>query len=166
MGSAALLYRLMLRPMFRERGRSLLILAAVALGVAVVLAIDLASGAATGSFRSSMETLSGDNDLEATATGGVPETLVGKLNSLPYALRISARIEDHASVGDAGETVPLIGIDLIAEANHATTGLTARDWNWDGFQHMNDPDAVWLTRSLGRKIGDHVALLINDQRKD
>ena len=46
---------------------------AVALGVAVVLAIDLASGAAAGSFRSSMQTLSGDDDLEVVATGGVPE---------------------------------------------------------------------------------------------
>ncbi len=69
--------------MLRERGRSLLILISVALGVSVVLAIDLASGAATGSFRSSMETLSGDNDLEVTATGGVPEGIVGKLNTLP-----------------------------------------------------------------------------------
>ncbi len=144
----------------------MLILVAVALGVAVVLAIDLASGAATGSFRSSMETLSGDNDLEITATGGVPETVVGKLDTLPYRIRASARIEDHASVGEAGETVPLIGIDLIAEANNAAGERVAKDWDWGSLQHINDTDAVWVTHGLGRKVGDHVSLLINDSTKD
>ena len=162
MGSAALLYRLILRPMLRERGRSSLILAAVALGVAVVLAIDLASGAATGSFRSSMETLSGDNDLEVTATGGVPEAIAGKLDTLPYNVRISPRIEDHASLGEAGETVPLIGLDLIAEAGNYAGGRIEAAADWGSMQHMNDADAVWLTRGLGKRPGDHISLLIND----
>ena len=166
MGSPALLYRLILRPMLHERGRSLLILAAVALGVAVVLAIDLASGAATGSFRSSMETLSGDNDLEVTATGGVPEGIVGRLDTLPYQIRISPRIEDHASVGAAGETVPLIGLDLIAEANQAAEKPAEKDADWGSLQHINDPDAVWVTRGLGKNLGDHVPLLINDVTSD
>ncbi len=166
MGSAALLFRLILRPMLRERGRSLLILAAVALGVAVVLAIDLASGAATGSFRSSMETLSGDNDLEITATGGVPEKVVGQLATLPYDLRVSTRIEDHASLGEAGQTVPLIGIDLIAEANNAPEDRVEKDGDWSSLQHITDTDAVWLTRGLGKKVGDHVSLLINDSSRD
>ncbi len=67
-----LFFRLIVRPMLRERARTALILSAVALGVAVVLAIDLSGNAAAGSFRSSMETLAGDNDLEVTAAGGVP----------------------------------------------------------------------------------------------
>ena len=46
---------------------------AVALGVAVVLAIELAGDAAAGSFRSSIETLTGNADLEVTAIGGVPD---------------------------------------------------------------------------------------------
>jgi putative ABC transport system permease protein len=48
-----LFYRLMLRPLFRQPGRALLILFAVALGVAAVVAIDLAGNAAAGSFHSS-----------------------------------------------------------------------------------------------------------------
>ncbi len=166
MGSAALLYRLILRPMLRERGRSILILAAVALGVAVVLAIDLASGAATGSFRSSMETLSGDNDLEITATGGVPENIVARLDTLPYPIRVSARIEDHASVGDAGETVPLIGLDLIAEVNHYEGTRIGNLSDWGSLQHINDTDAVWVTQGLGKRVGDHLSLLINDATRE
>ncbi len=165
MGPAALLYRLIIRPMLRERGRSLLIVTAVALGVAVVLAIELASGAATGSFRSSMETLSGDNDLEVTATGGVPENLVGTLDTLPYRLRVSPRIEDHAAIGEAGETVPLIGIDLIAEANQYAGQKVEQGSGWSSLEHVNDTDAVWVTQGLGHKVGDRISLLINDTSK-
>ena len=95
MAALALFFRLIVRPALREPARSLLVIVAVALGAAVVLAIDLAGNAAAGSFRSSMETLAGDNDLEVTAAGGVPEALVGQLwRGCPIALRISPRIED------------------------------------------------------------------------
>jgi len=59
----SLFFRLIVRPMLRERARSLLIVFAVALGVAVVLAIDLAGDAAAGSFQSSLQSLAGDNNL-------------------------------------------------------------------------------------------------------
>ena len=89
-----LFYQLILRPLFREPVRASLTLLAIALGVAVVLAIDLAGTAAAGSFRSSMETLAGENDLEVVTAGGVPENIVGTLESLPYPLRVTPRIED------------------------------------------------------------------------
>ncbi len=164
MKAAALLYRLILRPMLRERGRSALILAAIALGVAVVLAIDLASGAAAGSFRSSMQSLSGNDDLEVVATGGVPEDVLGKLARLPYPVRVRARIEDHATTG-SGETVPLIGLDFIAEANRSageTAASFMQDDDWTNLQHLGDADAVWVTHGLGRNVGDRITLLIND----
>ena len=43
--------------------------------------------------------------------------MVGTLARLPYPLRISPRIEDHATVVATGEAVPLIGVDLIGLAN-------------------------------------------------
>src|SRR5277367_6860896 len=126
MGRLFLFYRLMLRPLLQEPVRAILTILAVTLGVAVVLAIDLAGGAATGSFRASMETLAGDNDLEIVASGGVPETVVGTVATLPYAIRISPRIEDSAVISDTKQTIPLIGLDLIAEggsgSNSAISG--------------------------------------------
>src|ERR1700754_1449351 len=109
MAYLALFFRLIVRPVLRERARSILVTGAVALGVAVVLAIDLAGNAAAGSFRSSMETMAGDNDLEVTAAGGVPDAIVAQVVQLPYPLRVSARIEDHATIVSTGEAVPLIG---------------------------------------------------------
>src|SRR6202044_891901 len=116
MSRLTLFYRLLLRPLFRQPLRTALTVLAVALGVAVVLAIDLAGNAAAGSFRSSIETLMGDSDLEVTSTGGLSDPLVGTLATLPYAIRVRPRIQDSVTVVATGQSVPLIGIDLIGEA--------------------------------------------------
>src|SRR5260370_12393857 len=112
-----LFYRLMVRPLLREPVRTSLTILAIALGVAVVLAIDLAGVAATGSFRSSMETLAGDNDLEVRASGGVPESVVGTLATLPYSIGVSPRIEEYAVIAPTKKSLPLIGLDLVAEGS-------------------------------------------------
>jgi putative ABC transport system permease protein len=168
MGRMALLYRLILRPLFRQPGRALVILFAVALGDAAVVAIDLAGDAAAGSFHSSMETLAGKDDFEVTAAGGLPEAIVARIARLPYALRVSPRIEDHATIVATGEsvpeTVPLIGVDVVAEANNTST-MIGEATSSGGLPHINDPDAVWVTGGLGKAVGDSVQLLINDHAR-
>jgi putative ABC transport system permease protein len=168
-----LFYRLMARPLLREPVRAGLTVLAVALGVAVVLAIDLAGDAATGSFRSSMETLAGDNDLEITSPGGVPENLVGTLVSLPYSIRISPRIEDFAVITGTRKSLPLIGLDLAAEGSNffQMDSATAAETPFpktleEGFENSGGFDGIWVGKSLGFKAGDHLQLLINDQIHD
>jgi putative ABC transport system permease protein len=168
-----LFYRLMVRPLLREPVRAGLTVLAVALGVAVVLAIDLAGAAATGSFRSSMETLAGDNDLEVTASGGVPEEIVGALASLPHSMRISARIEDYAVIADTRKSLPLIGLDLVAEGgslakvDSSSSGTPQiREDSEEVLAHFGDYDSVWVGTSLGFKVGARVQLLINDQVRE
>jgi putative ABC transport system permease protein len=168
MGRLALLYRLILRPLFRQPGRALVILLSVALGDAAVVAIDLAGDAAAGSFHSSIETLAGKDDFEVTAAGGLPETIVARLARLPYTLRVSPRIEDHAMVVATGrtvaQTVPLIGVDMVAEANNAGTVIGDATAG-EGLAHINDDDAVWVTGGLGKAVGDSIQLLINDRAR-
>jgi len=168
-----LFYRLMVRPLFREPVRTLLTILAIALGVAVVLAIDLAGGAATGSFRSSMETLGGENDLEVTASGGVPERVVGTLATLPYAIRVSPRIEDYAVIADTKKSLPLIGLDLVAEGSayaKSNFQITAESQKQSAsvqmFEHLGDGDSIWVGSSVGYKMGERVELLINDRVRD
>src|SRR5579863_5827582 len=165
MGRLTLLYRMMVRPMLRQPGRALLIVFAIALGVAAVVAIDLAGDAAAGSFRSSMETLTGKNDLEVTAAGGVPESIIAQIARLPFALQVSPRIEDHATVTASGEAVPLIGIDLVGEANGENVKTLQKAESKESFAHINDPDAVWTTPALGKATGEKIELLINDQTR-
>ena len=163
-----LFYRLMARPLLREPVRAGLTVLAVALGVAVVLAIDLAGDAATGSFRSSMETLAGDNDLEIATPGGVPENLVGTLASLPYSIRISPRIEDFAVIAGTRKSLPLIGLDLVAEGSNffQMDSGTAAESLEGGSENSGGFDGIWVGASLGFKAGDHLQLLINDQVHD
>src|SRR5258707_6236660 len=164
-----LFYRLMMRPLFREPARLGLMVLAVGLGVAVVLAIELAGNAAAGSFHSSMETMAGDNDLEVVTSGGVPEALVATLATQPYPLRISPRMEDFAVATHTRETLPLIGLDLIAEgsrnASVAGTG-NANSNNKEKLEEavrgLENPESVWVSASLGKNVGEHFTLLIND----
>ncbi len=165
-----LFYRLMVRPLFREPVRTSLTILAIALGVAVVLAIDLAGGAATGSFRSSMETLAGENDLEVTASGGVPESVVGTLATLPYSIRVSPRIEDYVVIAETKKSLPLIGLDLIAEGSayaqrdFEKTGLPqVQSVSENVLEHLGNVDSIWVGSSVGYKAGDRVELLINDR---
>jgi len=165
MGRLTLLYRMIVRPMLRHPGRALLIVFAIALGDAAVVAIDLAGDAAAGSFRSSMETLTGKNDLEVTAAGGVPEIVIDQLARLPFSLRVSPRIEDHATVAASGLTMPLIGIDFVGETNSEGAQTLQDAGSGDSFAHINDADAVWTTRSVGKAVGEKIDLLINDQTR-
>ncbi len=162
-----LFYRLMVRPLFREPVRTTLTIFAVALGVAVVIAIELAGDAAAGSFRSSVETLAGDSEIEVTATGGVPDDLVGKLATLPYAMRVRPRIEDYAVLPESGESVPLVGVDLIAEANDRDgSEHKLPDVADDSERGADVSNSVWVGHRIAATAGGKIRLLINDHTRD
>jgi putative ABC transport system permease protein len=170
MAHLKLFYRLMIRPLFHEPVRLTLTILAVALGVAVVLAIELAGNAATGSFHSSMETLAGDNDLEVVASGGVPESVLAALSSQPFPLRISPRIEDFATITNTRQTLPLIGLDLIAEGNRYASADSpdpsaqpSGSSPTESLKNMQDPTSILVGSSLGKHPGDQLHLLINDR---
>jgi putative ABC transport system permease protein len=164
MSQVVLFYRLIARPLFGEPLRTGLTVLAVALGIAVVLAIDLAGTAAAGSFRSSLETLMGDSDLELTSTGGLPDALVGTLATLPYPIRVRPRIQDFVTVQATGQTVPLIGLDLIAEAtDQAVVNVSSGD---EALKTLNDLEGVWAGASLGLHPGSTIRLLMNDHTRD
>jgi putative ABC transport system permease protein len=144
--------------MLREPARTALTVFAVALGVGVVLAIDLAGTAAAGSFHSSIETLAGDADLEVTATGGVPDRVAGILATMPFDLVVRPRIEDFATILASGRTVPLIGVDLIAGGLHQQLPPEKPPKDYSS--------AVWIAPGLGAKQGDRIALQAGDRVRE
>ena len=152
--------RLILRPIRREPLRTALTMFAVALGVGVVVAIDLAGQAAAGSFHSSLESLAGKSDLQLSATGGLDQNLLGRLVQLPYAFTFSPRISDFASINGRGEAFPFIGLDLIGHP--PKQNLT--DSNLDREATRLDVGApIWVGKQLGLPLGERVRLLINDR---
>src|SRR4051812_49026150 len=154
-----LFVRLILRPLGREPMRTSLTVAAVGLGVAVVIAIDLAGDAAAGSFRSSLESLTGKSDLLITRTGGLDEILLGKLAQLPYPLEFAPRIESFAFVDAKGGAVPFFGLDLVRQGlSGSTEGQIAPVGS---VANLAD-NVVWAGRATGLKPGQNIKLLIND----
>ena len=152
--------RLVLRPLWREPLRTALTIVAVALGVGVVIAIDLAGQSAAGSFHSSLESLAGKTDLEITMTGGLDEKLLGKLVQLPYAFVFHPRIEDFASINGKGQAVPFIGLDLIGDSGGR--GVEASNDFDQAPTEFAGGNPIWVGSQLGLRRGDHVRLLIND----
>ena len=149
-----LFQRLILLPLAREPIRTALTVFAIALGVGVVIAIDLAGRAATGSFHSSLESLAGSGGLTITATGGVDELLLGKLARLPYPLEFLPRIEDFASLDGKGEALPFLGLDWIG---------SGAKWRRDA-RAVDNP--VLVARGLHLEPGRRVRLLINDALRE
>lgn len=169
MGRLKLFYRLIVRAMLREPVRTLLTILAVAIGVAVMLAIDLAGTAAAGSFHSSMETLAGEYTLEIVAAGGVPDSVVATIAKQPVPLKYSARIEGYATDLDSKETLPLIGVDMIAEAGRYVNGDGSDESSANAkptesaLKQLEEPTSIWVGRSLKKKPGDSLEMLINDE---
>jgi len=144
--------------------RTALTVLAVALGVAAVLAIELAGQAAVGSFRSSLETLTGSANLEATAAGGIPGDVFARLATAPYPLKLHPRIEDYGIIaGKVKRIVPIVGIDLLSEGalNSASGGGEPQ-----GSSDLRFDNSVWLTSGLGFRRGDSIHLLVNDTAAD
>jgi putative ABC transport system permease protein len=169
MGKLKLFYRLIVRPLFREPVRMGLTIFAVAIGVAVVLAIELAGNAAAGSFHSSMETLAGDYTMEIVAVGGVPDSVVALLAQQPLPIRYSVRMEDFATVAETKETLPLIGLDMIAEgsrylaSNKANSVVTMNARSGENeLARLEEPTSVWVGTSLKKEPGAPIELIIND----
>jgi putative ABC transport system permease protein len=154
--------RLMVRPLWREPLRTMLTVFAVALGVAVVVAIELAGEAATGSFRSSLESLSGDADFEISAVGGLEEELLGELAALPYPMRVSPRVEGTALVQGQRRSVAVLGLDLVGDTSIDHT-LWRRSFNSTA---LTTGDSVWVGRRVASRPGETLRLMINGASHD
>ena len=162
MASLILFSRLMVRPLWREPLRTMLTVFAVALGVAVVVAIELAGEAATGSFRSSLESLAGDADLEISAVGGLDEQLLGELAALPYPIRVAPRIEGSAVVPGQRRSVAVVGLDLVGDTS-IDRALWRRSFEPDALTAGN---SVWVGRRVARQRGETLRLTINGETRE
>src|SRR5258708_11036599 len=148
---------LILRPLRRDLLRTALTIISVALGVGVVIAIELAGDAATGSFRSSLETLVGKTDLEVVANGGVEEQWIARLSALPVNARFAPVIETQGLVERVG-SVTVYGVDFVSqrgEAEASTPSLRSLD--------SSAIVSSGRTRPIGVNEGNHVCVTLPDR---
>jgi putative ABC transport system permease protein len=155
---------LILRPLRRDPARTLLTLLSIALGVAVVIAIELSGDAATGSFESSLTTIVGKVDYEITANGGVDERYIAKLAALPINARFAPVIEQPVVVAGR-RSVTLYGIDLIEGATIATANESEGTFEPAQLE-MSVVVSSDLAESLRLQKGDSLELKSRDRTQN
>jgi len=103
-----------------SRGRVILSLAGIALGVALGFAVQLVNQAAVGELAAGVRALSGDADLEVRGgRAGFPEALYAELARLPGVAVASPILELEAGLaggGNAGTTLRIVGLDPLRAA--------------------------------------------------
>ncbi len=87
--------------------------------------------------------------------------MVGRLATLPYPIKVQPRIDDFATLHSTGKTVPLIGLDLIAD--HPDGFTSSEETGTEDLAQTLSGNNVWVSSHLGAKAGDTVQLQINDE---
>ena len=137
---ARLFRQFILRRMAQERARTVTTVVGIALGIAVVIAIQLTNGSSVRGFESALDTVAGRASLEIVGTSGVDENRLRELGWLREFGAISPVIEGEMAIartpGDAGipargqaprraarrsEAVKVLGVDILRD-------LTLRDY--------------------------------------
>ncbi len=149
-----LLLRAGLRYLLRHRWQGLLALSGIALGVAVVLAVDLANSGARAAFELSAQQLQGKATHRLSVPGAsLPDEVYVSLMRQPGAPPMAPVVSGWVSVEGREGRYRLVGFDLfdetpfrsqLAEVSN-TSGFTA-DW-------LTRPDALVLGAATARAFG-------------
>lgn len=163
------------RKLWREPFRAAATLVGIALGISVIVAIELAKTSSVDGFRESIEQMSGRAALEISAPGGLPEAQLSGLRWLrEFGLPCPVVEGDAAVAGEeTAERLHVLGVDILRDQE-------VRDYELVEFAQgrrqptpteflslLRDPDKVILTEKFARrrgwKVGDEVKLVFGDQ---
>lgn len=179
-GMAGLFGRFILRPMRAEPVRTALTVLGVTLGVAVMLAIQLANSGSLRGFSAALDAVSGKASLEISAPPlGLDETQMPKLVWLRELGIATPVIEaDVMAVTGQGksEMLRVIGVDALRDPALRDYAVAAagpsEQTSASGMQLMTllgQPDSLLVTSSFagrhGLKEGDSFTLLIGDRKR-
>jgi putative ABC transport system permease protein len=148
-----MLLRAGLRYLRRHRWQGLLALTGIALGVAVVLAVELANSGARAAFELSAQQLQGRATHRLVVPGAtLPDAVYVKLQRQNGAPPMAPVVEGRVSVAGLPGTYRLVGFDLFAEAPFRSelaqmsnrAGFTA-DW-------LTQPGAVVLSATTANAL--------------
>src|SRR5438034_5463659 len=108
--------RLLLLGSHHPRGRALLSVLGIALGVALGYGVYLVNRAAVDELAAAVRGLAGEADLEVRGgRGGFPESLYPAIARLPGVASVSPGLELDAGLAGSERTIRLIGIDALRE---------------------------------------------------
>lgn len=154
----------------RHPWQMLLALTGVALGVAVVVAIDLAKSSALISFTQASSAVLGKATHRISADGGIDEAIYYRLRLLGFR-KIRPLLQGKVKTIETSQNLILMGVDPLTEAQFSSPWQSAdgeskqRIWP----KIIIEPGAVVvgqpLAQSLGIGLGDSIQVDVKDQRR-
>jgi putative ABC transport system permease protein len=145
------------RHLLRRPAQALLALAGLALGVATITAVDIATASAQRAFELSMAAANGRATQEIVGlSGGFDEALLVRLASQFPQLAFAPQVEGYATVG--GRTLHLIGIDPLSAAGVGSGDATGAGPGAGGglaqiARWLTVPGAVALSARTADELG-------------
>lgn len=171
-----LILRLAQRYISRRLFQSILFIVGVALGVAMVIAIDLANGSASRAFSLSTESITGRTTHQIIGgPGGLPTEVYHQVR-VDLGIRASAPIvEDYVRVVELGDQpLRVLGVDSFAEAPFRSylTTVEAEGQNQVAFDALNafiaQPGTLLISETLAQRFGiesgDSITVRARQQR--
>jgi len=151
----AILARANRRHFLRHPLQLLLAIVGVALGVAMVVSIDLAAESTHRAFALSMQALTGRYTHHITGgPAGLPESLFTRLR-VTEGLRESApAIEGYATVNGGTLTLTLAGFDPFSERNLRSRFVKAAKGD-EAVRLLTEPNTVMVSALTARRLGVH-----------
>lgn len=178
-----------LRHLGQERVRTATTIVGIALGVAVVLAIQLTNASSVKGFETALETVAGKTAIEITAPGGIDETLLPDLGWLREFGAASAVIEGEMAIVQGDEIRParrvealkVLGVDILRDLTLREYAVGAAE-SRDGrepldvvgtltpqrfLELLTSPQSVVITEKLaerrGYELGGPIRLMAGDR---
>ena len=140
-----------------RRGRSSLLLGAVATGVALIVAVGLINTSVLASFRRTFDALAGPADLEVTLGSGevaFDEAVVDVLRGDPAVVAAVPMVRGTVALADEpGEALQLFGAELTAENDFARYGVHLTTARREALSALEDPHAVLLSEKVASRLG-------------
>ena len=163
-----LLKKITLRHLRLNKGRTLLSIVGIALGVSVFISVQLAIHTAIESFNATVDHVSGKANLQVTSFGrGFPEETFLKVKKVPGIKAATPVIQFIAKIDDPiGEPLYLLGIDIFSDR-------AFRDYHLDeptegDLLFLKDPHAIAITEKLairhGLKKGATITLILGSKK--
>jgi putative ABC transport system permease protein len=168
-----LLWRASLRHLMGHPWQLGLSLLGIALGVSVVVSVDLAIESARRGFALSTDMVTGKATHQITGgPRGVPEEIYVALRLDLGIRRMAPVISGYAALQQrSGRILQVLGVDPFAEApfrNHVGTDVGSRDIDLTAF--LAEPDTLVISRSLARDLdlvlGDLLPVRVGGQSRE
>lgn len=176
-----------LRRLAQERARTAATIVGIALGVGVVVAIQLTNASSVRGFETALETVAGKTAVEIVGTGGVDETVLPELGWLREFGAASAVVEGEMAIvtgseqrARRSEALKVLGVDILrdltlreyvigqAEApGGAITEGVERLTPQQFLELLTSPQSIVITEKLatrrGYSLGSQLQLMAGDR---